>query len=192
MQTTIKNNKEQRIINGIINGDERILQKFYLENIRYIQGYILRNQGNIEDVEDIFQDALVVLYQKLRSDLFEINAPIKTYFYGICKNMWCNRLRKKEKLIIDDEQTYIKEEINDSSVYENQEREHLYKKHFQNLSLDNKKVLLLFFEGKSMREISDITGYTEGYTRKKKFTAKKKLIEMIEQDPLYHELRMSS
>ena len=190
MQTAVKKDKEQQIINGIINGDERILQKFYLENKRYIQGFILRNQGNTEDVEDIFQDALVVVYQKLKSNLLDINVPLKTYFYGICKNMWCNRLRKKEKLIIDDEQRYIREEINDSFIYENQEREHLYKKHFQNLSLDNKNLLLLFFEGKSMREISNITGYTEGYTRKKKFQAKKKLLQMIEKDPLYKELRI--
>lgn len=192
MQTTVKiKNKEQHLINGIINGNDQVLKRFYAENIRYIQGYILRNQGNIEDVEDVFQDALVVLYQKLRSGLVEINVPIKTYFYGICKNTWRTRLRKKEKLIIDDGQISIKENDTDLLIYqiENNEREHLYKKHFQNLSLTNRNLLLLYFEGKSMNEISSITGYSVGYTRKKKFQAKKELLQMIEQDPLYEELR---
>ncbi|PKV53162.1 RNA polymerase sigma factor (sigma-70 family) [Aquimarina sp. MAR_2010_214] len=184
--------KDRVIIAGIIDGDEKILTCFYKENIRYIQGYILRNNGNSEDVEDVFQDALVVLYQKLRSGLLELRVPIKTYFYGICKNLWRNRLKKKKKLIINDEQYGFNERVGESLIadIENQEREHLYRKHFQKLSTENKKLLYLFFEGKSMKEISKITGYSEGYARKKKFEAKKKLLKMIEKDPMYSELKI--
>lgn len=182
-------NKNQRIIAGIIDGDERILIRFYKENIQYIRRYILYNNGSHEDVEDIFQDALIVLYQKLQTSLLELKTPIKTYFYGICKNLWRNRLRKKEKLVINDD--LAEEGSNDSLIItiENKEREYLYKKHFQKLSTSNKKLLSLFFEGRSMKEISKITGYSEGYARKKKFKAKKKLLEMIEKDPMYKELR---
>ncbi|WP_106790811.1 RNA polymerase sigma factor [Aquimarina sp. Aq78] len=182
---------DQIIIAGIINGDEKILTCFYKENIRYIQGYILRNNGNPEDVEDVFQDALVVLYQKLRSGLLELRVPIKTYFYGICKNLWRNRLKKKKKLILDDGWYRFEEETSEPLItdIENQEREHLYRKHFQKLSTENKKLLSLFFEGRSMKEISKIIGHSEGYTRKKKFEAKKKLLKMIEKDPMYNELK---
>ncbi len=184
-------NNDQIIIAGIIDGDDKILTCFYKENIRYIQGYILRNNGNLEDVEDVFQDALVVLYQKLRSGLLELRVPIKTYFYGICKNLWRNRLKKKKKLVIDDGWYRFEERTNNALIadIENQEREHLYRKHFQKLSIENKKLLSLFFEGKSMKEISKIIGYSEGYTRKKKFEAKKKLLNMIEKDPVYNELK---
>lgn len=184
--------KDQVIIDGIIAGDERILTCFYKENIQYIQGYILRNRGNAEDVEDVFQDALVVLYQKLKSGFLELKVSIKTYFYGICKNVWKNRLRKKKELFIEDRKKHFDVEIDDSIIVdiENQEREHLYRKHFQKLSTDNKKILSLFFEGKSMQEISKVIGYSEGYTRKKKFQAKKELLKMIEKDPMYEELRV--
>ncbi|WP_062052629.1 RNA polymerase sigma factor [Aquimarina longa] len=183
--------KDQVIIAGIIEGNERILTCFYKENIKYIEGYILRNCGNTEDVEDIFQDALVLLYQKLRSGLLELRVPVRTYFYGICKNLWRNRLRKKKKLIIGDEHHFLEEEANDSIIIdiENQEREHLYRKYFQKLDTKSKKLLCLVFERKSMREISKITGYSEGYARKKKFEAKKELLRMIEEDPVYKELR---
>ncbi|WP_226294101.1 RNA polymerase sigma factor [Aquimarina algicola] len=184
--------KDQIMITGIINGDERILSNFYKENIRYVQGYILQNFGNAEDVEDIFQDALVVLYQKLKSEMVEMRVPVTTYFYGICKNLWKNRLRKKQRLVVDDKRVYFEEESNDIIIHniENKEREHLYRKHFQKLSSENRKLLHLFFEGKSMKEISKITGYTVGYARKKKFLAKKQLLKMIEQDPLYEELKV--
>ncbi|WP_299434268.1 sigma-70 family RNA polymerase sigma factor [uncultured Aquimarina sp.] len=187
-------NTDQAIISGIIKGDERVLKVFYRDNVRYIQGYILRNYGSIEDVEDVFQDALVVLYQKIKSGLLKISVPIKTYFYGICKNIWRTRLRNKLKLVGDDTKLKNKEQITDSVVkdIENKDREHLYRKHFQKLSNDNKNLMLLFFEGKSVKEISKITGYTEGYTRKKKFDVKKQLLTMIEKDPLYSELRITA
>ncbi|WP_299312766.1 RNA polymerase sigma factor [uncultured Aquimarina sp.] len=189
-----KTNTDQAIISGIIKGDERILKVFYRDNIRYIQGYILRNDGTMQDVEDIFQDALVVLYQKLKSGALEIHVPVKTYFYGICKNTWRSRLRKKQKTTTDDDLIINKEIVVDyiTTEIENKEREHLYRKHFQKLSNDNKNLMLLYFEGKSAKEISKITGYTEGYTRKKKFDVKKQLLTMIEKDPLYDELRITA
>jgi len=181
---------DQRIITGIINGDEKVLNQFYRENIRYIQGYILRNYGNAQDVEDVFQDAMVVLYQKLKSGVLEIRVPITTYFYGICKNTWRNRRRKNKRLVIEEEFEVYESTSYDISLeeIEHKEKEHLYRKHFQNLSTDHRKILCLFFEGKSMKEISLIIGCTEGYTRKKKFMAKKKLIKMIEEDPCFGEL----
>lgn len=183
--------KDQVITTGILSGNKRIINYFYEENIRYIRGYIQGNCGNTEDVEDVFQDALVVLYEKLQSGNLELRVPLKTYFYGICKNVWRNRLRKTERLIIDDEYYRLEQRTYDNHAIhiENQEREYLYKKHFDKLSAENQNLLYLFFEGRSMREISEIMGHTEGYTRKKKFDAKKRLLAMIEKDPMYNELK---
>ncbi len=185
--------KDRIIIAGIIKGDEVILKKFYRDNFRYIQGYITQNYGNPEDVEDIFQDALVFLYQKLSSGSVEITSSIRTYFYGVCKNMWRNRLRKKKKLIINDVESLQELQMDYTTVDEskNEDQEHLYRKYFLKLSITNKKILQLFFEGKSMKEIATITGYSEGYTRKKKFEAKRQLAAMIEEDPLYRKLQPS-
>lgn len=183
--------KDKIVIAGIINGDERILKGFYKDHIRYIQGYILKNSGNAEDVEDVFQDALVILYQKLRAGLVEKKSSVKTYFYSICKNLWRNRLRKKRELTIDECRMDVREGMHESIIkdIESNEREHLYRKHFQKLSVDNKDVLHHFFDGKSIRDIAEIMGYTEKYTRKKKFEAKRQLVTMIEEDPIYEELK---
>ncbi|MBW1297858.1 RNA polymerase sigma factor [Aquimarina litoralis] len=187
-----KRNTDQKVIKGILDGDQKILNVFYRDNINYIQGYILRHSGTIQDVEDIFQDAMVVLYQKIKSGTFEIHVPLSTYFYGICKNTWRTRLRKKHQIIFDETMIDIKRETTDSLMnsIENDEREHLYRKHFQKLSTSNRSLMLLYFEGKSVKEISKITGYTPGYTRKKKFDVKKELLTMIEQDPMFQELRI--
>ncbi|MBQ4819218.1 sigma-70 family RNA polymerase sigma factor [Aquimarina sp. MMG016] len=182
--------KDQKIINGIKTGNERILKAFYKKNFLSIKMYIIKNSGNKEDAEDVFQDALVVIYQKLRSDSLILNCSINTYFYGVCKNLWRNRLRTKKKAITTN--TFIEYHDTNTCIIldeiEIKEREHLYRKHFLKLSSSSKEILHLFFEGKSMREISKITGYSEGYARKKKFEAKKAILTMVCRDSIYKEL----
>lgn len=180
------------LINGIIKGDTLTLKNFYKDTMVYIKRYILENSGNTEDVEDVFQDGLILLYQKLKADVLELKVPIKTYFYAICKNIWRNKMRKKAKLILTDTLCYF-EKRSDTTLLEtieNNEQEYLYKKHFQQLSPDKRNILKLFFEGKSMKEIAATTGYSEQYVRKKKFEIKKELMIRIEQDPYYKELKI--
>ncbi|MDY8135204.1 sigma-70 family RNA polymerase sigma factor [Aquimarina sp. 2201CG5-10] len=182
---------DQRIIKGIQTGDEAVIKAFYKKNLIYIRGYILKNRGSEADVEDVFQDALIWMYQKFRSECLRKDVSIHTYFYGICKNMWRNRLRQKTRLILDEihfknlelDENYIIDKISLN------EKEQLYRKCFLKLSRSNRELLNLFFEGKSMKEIAKIMGYSEGYTRKKKFQSKKALLEIIENNQVYQELR---
>lgn len=94
-------------------------------------------------------------------------------------------------MIVVDE-VHATEMIEDSflSFMEEKEREHLYRKYFLKLSDACRELLQLVFLQKSMKEIAKVTGYSEGYTRKKKFNCKKSLLERIEQDPLYQELKI--
>ncbi len=184
--------KDEVIISGIINGDKGIISGFYKENVRFVKHYVLSNSGNEADVYDVFQDAIVILYQKLRDGAARISTSVKTYFYGICKNIWRMRLRSKEKdAYSETDVTNLQatdREHADTSI-EVKEREHLYRKHFNTLSVSEQQLLKLFFERKTMQEIAEIMGNSVGYVRKKKFEAKAKLIAKIENDPAYKELK---
>ena len=190
----MKNLGDHLILKGIKEGNRVIIKRFYKENFKYVRGYILQNSGSKEDVEDVFQDALMLIYQKLESDSLELKASLRTYFFAVCKNLWKKRLRKKSKMITTNEVygTSIKLEESILDVIESKEREHLYRKYFLQLSETCQKVLALVFEDKNMKEISEITGYAEVYTRKKKFECKKSLLERVQKDPAYHELKITT
>lgn len=184
------NKTDQKIAEGIKTGNTEIIKAFYKRNFIHIKRHVLLNSGNEADAEDVFQDALVSIYQKLCIDILIINTSIHSYFYGVCKNLWKNRLRRKKKIVFDTTRIHQYGEKNATIIdeIEGKEREHLYRKYFMKLDTSNKTVLYHFFEGKSMREIAIINGYTEGYARKKKFDAKKQLLELITKDPVYNEL----
>ncbi|AXT62499.1 sigma-70 family RNA polymerase sigma factor [Aquimarina sp. AD10] len=189
----MKNTEDQKILKGIAAGDEQVLTLFYKKNLPYIRRYILQNSGNEEDVEDVFQDALVMIYQKLKTDSLELQSSLRTFFYAVCKNIWRNRLRKNKKIVLAENiyDTADTIELKVQEDIENSEREHIYRKYFLKLSDSCREVLNLLFQGNSMKEIAKITGYTEGYTRKKKFECKESLIEMIEKDTAFKELQLT-
>ncbi|MBW1295303.1 RNA polymerase sigma factor [Aquimarina litoralis] len=189
-------NEERKILDGIRDGNEQAIKVFYQNNYSYIKSYILNNSGDTRDAEDVFQDALVVIYEKLKEGSLNIheNVTVRSYLYGVCKNLWLSRLRKRKKMIVDP--GIIKEnegtDISISEELEKKEREHLYRKYFLALSDSCKEILRLVFDGKSMKEIASITKYSEGHARKKKYDCKKSLIEKLEKDPMYKELKVTS
>ena len=48
----------------------------YLDDIIW---YVKQNNGTSSDAEDLYQDALIVLLEKLSQDNFHLSASLKTY-----------------------------------------------------------------------------------------------------------------
>jgi RNA polymerase sigma factor (sigma-70 family) len=185
--------KETDIINGFIAGDDAVLDDFYRQHYPAVRGYILRNSGTVTDAQDVFQDALVLTFQKLQSDTFRLECSLATYVFAVSRNIWMNTLRKRKKLVYRDNLPAIsKQTVADiANSAEQQEKIFTYQKFFLKLGKDCQRLLTLFFEGQSMAAISQRMGYSVGYTRKKKFECKKALLEMLEKDGAFNELRNS-
>ncbi|WP_433814005.1 RNA polymerase sigma factor [Flavobacterium johnsoniae] len=78
----------------------RLLYQFYFPSIAL---YVKQNQGNNEDAEDVFQEAIIVLFQKVNEPQFVLTSSLKTYLYAVSKNVWLKKLRDNKIKIINDE-----------------------------------------------------------------------------------------
>jgi RNA polymerase sigma factor (sigma-70 family) len=87
------------------NASFEILYQFYFPAIA---NYVTNNYGNAEDAEDVFQEAIIVLLQKLRQGNFRLTSSLKTYLFAIAKNLWLNRLRNNKIISVDDFDKYQK------------------------------------------------------------------------------------
>jgi len=182
--------ENSKITKGFVEGDEKVISDFYLKNLPIISNYISKNSGNATDAEDVFQDALVLTYQKLRGDSLNLNCSLATYVFAVSRNLWMNTLRKRRKIVLNDDLLGISKDVNESIIdaIHSKDKQFLFQKYFLKLGQSCQGVLMHFFSGKSMAKISELMGYSEGYTRKKKFECKKQLLEMIINDPMYREL----
>lgn len=64
--------------------------------------YITNNSGTADDAADTFQDALVILCKKVKSENFTLTVPIKTYLMAIVRNCWLQELRQRKKLPLEE------------------------------------------------------------------------------------------
>lgn len=59
-----------------------------------VQALIINNNGTYDDARDIFQEAMITLYDKAKSDSFVLTSQIKTYLYSVCRRLWLKRLQQ--------------------------------------------------------------------------------------------------
>jgi RNA polymerase sigma factor (sigma-70 family) len=183
--------ENQRILQGIRSGDRVIILDLYRQLGPMIHNLVIRNSGSKTDASDIFQEGLVVLFEKIQDPDFRLTSSYKTLLYAICRNLWLQQLDKRKRMpmaLTDD----IPEEQEASFMAENAIREQqkydLYRKHFKKLGDDCQRILKMFIQGESLRKISESMGFTEKYAKKRKYICQKNLIEAIRKDRNYLDL----
>jgi RNA polymerase sigma factor (sigma-70 family) len=84
--------QERTLLKGLAQNDKNSIESIYRENYSSIQSFVLNNNGSVDDARDIFQEAMIVLYEKSGLATFSLNCQIKTYLYSICRRLWLKRL----------------------------------------------------------------------------------------------------
>ncbi|MDX2246238.1 MAG: sigma-70 family RNA polymerase sigma factor [Bacteroidia bacterium] len=74
--------------------EEAAIRQIYCRCFPPITKMIRSRGGNEADGEDIFQEALLVLYQKIKSGNFELHSRLVSYLMAVAANIWSKRLRK--------------------------------------------------------------------------------------------------
>ena len=90
-------NNEKTLLLGLAASDRKAVETIYRENYNMIQALIINNNGSSDDAKDIFQEAMIVLFEKVRSGGFELNCQIKTFVYSVSRRLWLKRLQQQNR-----------------------------------------------------------------------------------------------
>jgi RNA polymerase sigma factor (sigma-70 family) len=176
---------DKDIIEGVRKQDDKILNWLYDNYLQSVRSYVLKNSGSLDDVSDVFQDTIIILYRQITEGQLNLTTDLKGYFYGVARNVWQALLRKKEK------STELLFDLSDDDDNEDEHTillEKIVNRAFLRLKPDEQKVLNLFSEGCSYEAIADLMGLkNEGYARRKKYLSKEALLELVKEDPEYQE-----
>jgi RNA polymerase sigma factor (sigma-70 family) len=184
----MRNYSNEELLSGILRNDNRVLLHIYKTYYNRISSLIIRNSGNEDDANDVFQEAIIVIFRKLKEDnLTLIDCAFETYLYSVCRLLWLKQLEKKRKNIVQLEDVMqYSESIYDSDMFElikKNERYRLYQGHFEELGQECQKILRLFFDKVPLKKIAEIMGLSsEGYAKKRKHQCKEILVKKIKQD----------
>ncbi len=179
------------MLSGIRDHDSLVLEYIYQNYFPIIEGYILHHQGSFEQAQDVFQEAMMIILHKVRSGHLELSCKFGTYLYAICKKIWVQE-RKKYLLHVDKLKqhplTVHDPGPEEDPLFLDLQRK-IFNRHFQALSPDCQKILLMFFKGHTIEEIRTAMDYKDlHHTADRKYRCKKSLIKRILNDPLFKRL----
>lgn len=192
---------DKEIVEGLRNKDKNIYDFIYREYYRLLlQNVIKGGISNEEVAKDIFQDAIIILWDKLQNGKLELKRKFITYFLGVCRNLLMKHLDREYMKFNEDEINFdqlpneTEELVSElfpfnESEYQNQAEIEfcIFTKHFVKLNDDCKRVLKLSYAGASFEEIAKKMGYKYGYIAKnKKYRCKKYLLNSIRKDKMFH------
>lgn len=155
--------KEAELLKGLSLNDKESIEQIYKDNYSIIQQLVVNNNGTEDDARDIFQEALIVLYQNAKSDTFRLNCQIKTYLYSVCRRLWLKKLQynKRFEVLVDNKEEIVPIE-EDLEVHEKLDKQYgVMKLAMGKIGEPCKSLLEAFYvHHKNMQDIASFFGYT--------------------------------
>lgn len=160
--------KEELLLEDLAAGKREATERIYKDNHRSVVSWVLANGGDADDGEDVFHEAMVILFQKSQQEDFRLTCKVGTYLVAVSKYVWYKKLQKKNRQPdflpgnagADEGQDWAYED----DVKVQMEREMHYEQ--LNTALDQlgepcRSLLKAFYnDDKSMQEIATLFGYT--------------------------------
>ena len=174
-----------KIIRGILEHKSEIINALYDECFPMVERMVINSGGDKDQAKDIFQESWIIIYRKLYKGELLLTCRFSTYIYAVSKKLWFQEKRKKisrQRLTPPGPDI-----VEDSEPMEDEEHDRIKKlfyKHFEQLSKDCQKILILHFNKASIEEIQKLMNYQNPhYAMDRKYRCKKSLIQRILNDP---------
>ncbi len=128
-----------------------------------ILNFVLLNSGTDDDAKDVFQESMIVLYDKVKEGKFELNCKLKTFIYSVSRRIWLKKLSYSSRYTgkVEDFEDTIQVE---DDIVSHEEKDLQFYKMDEALNMLGEpcKTIIedFYLKNRSMQEISEKFGYT--------------------------------
>jgi RNA polymerase sigma factor (sigma-70 family) len=167
-----------QLVDRLRKGDNRAFKELYEQSFWYCATYVMKNGGDVDDAKDVVNRAMEIFWMKIIEPDFELTCKPVTYLYSVSRNLWLKRLRKSKKDLVLQETEITGDglpNLVEEDIYfmEDREEDDLLAICMKALNTfentDCKQLLeLYYFEKKSHKEIAEVLGIAEKYSKVKK------------------------
>ncbi len=86
---------DHRFIEALRRNDERTIREIYKQHSSQTIRWVVSRGGSSADAQDIFQEALVAIFEKAQNADFVLSCPFGALLHVICSRKWIDRIRQK-------------------------------------------------------------------------------------------------
>lgn len=177
-------NTDFDLIKSFIDGDESAFNRLAAKYQEKIYWHARRMTGNHLDADEILQEVLIVLYNKLKT--FEFKSSVYTWIYTITNTRSINFLKRKKLksfLSLSEIKGFPDDSKNILASIEQRQKLELVENALQKLPVKQREVFIMRnYDEMTYEEISKITGKTTGALKANYFHALNKLKELVKKN----------
>jgi RNA polymerase sigma factor (sigma-70 family) len=85
--------RDRELLLGLARNDDKALSAIYKENFPSVLRMVLQYRGSEDDAKDLFQEAMIVLFEKVQQGEFDLYSKLKTFLYSVCRHLWLKKLQ---------------------------------------------------------------------------------------------------
>ena len=181
------NKNDLKIVASIDKGDNSAaLKLLYGTPLKKVQSYVLKNNGSRDDANDVFQDAVIALFNSIKKGKYDKNKDIDGFLYTVARNLWIDKIRKdKKREVTDFTESYDHTDYSDQLKHMvSQEKLSAFQTVF-NMQTERCKELLHYaiYEKLSMKVISEKLGMNnENVAKATHYRCKQALAKIIHEN----------
>ena len=167
---------------------EKNFEHLYEEVFPAVADIVSKQGGSFHDAKDIFQDALIIFYEKNVSGELNVTLSNEAYIVGIAKHLWVKKFKSKYRLLpLDAWEKEIK----------------LHEDYFERVGTKTNRLLHLleaagkkciellrsiYYDKLSMNEVSQVHGFSNPHSASvQKYKCIEKIRIIVEQKSLNYE-----
>lgn len=154
---------DHRYIEALRRNDESLIREIYKSHQQSILRWVQSRGGSADDARDVFQEALIALFEKAQNPDFMLTCPLGALLHVICSRKWIDRLRLKgrdSEVRNEEERRYTDEYDRDTltiaeEAIAEQEHQKRLARSFEHLSELCRQLLSLLSKGIAPREVAE-------------------------------------
>lgn len=98
MQMALRDGQnERKLLDRVRNGDNEAVARLYKTYYPAVYHYIVRNNGNEDDAVEVYQQTIIILYEKLQEPAFVLQSQLGTFIYAVARNLWLATLKDRRR-----------------------------------------------------------------------------------------------
>lgn len=187
-----KAHQDQQYITALLENNHRVIREIYAKFSGGVKALVLRNSGNVQDAEDLFNELLMEICGQARKGDFVLTCPFDAFIKIMAYRRWVNKLNKVSRKAVTLSEMQGYDDIADEDVTVKTDafdlqskREALFQQKLLDLSAGCQQVLKLCWTVKPMEKVAKILDVTYAYLRKRKSVCMKKLVTLVRESPEY-------
>lgn len=91
---------DEQFLEGLRSGDNETLAALYRKHYPPVLKLIVLNSGSEDQARDIYQEAVIALYETAQDPAFKLTCKLQTYIYSVARRLWLKQLNRNGRTLL--------------------------------------------------------------------------------------------